>query len=402
MCAAVAPPYTITAAVSGETEDAFTVTWSNVVEFATSDVQISGGFATDLVAVSPASNTIAGLLPSTAYTVTVRALSAAGTVLATDTVVATTTAGFPPVTLPAGPIIVTCDSASSDSLTLSWAAEPVGTTQINFAITGVGDQNAGHDTSPIVYEGLAADTTYTVTAEARDTPGTVLGTDEIICSTTPAFPITATTTDGSVNFGWPLLTGATSYLYTVTLDGAPVSEVTVGAAVSAVQVALGNTDDEYDVTVQALAGVTVLAETTTTFSTWAANSATLTLTTPALPLGTWTANPTQISLTAPSVGSSSIAARMSDPGVAAVTSYRVFLMTFALPDAPTPAAPIYLTDPVNPPPTVGLYFGTVTPGAFPVTLNLDVLDDDTSYGILVHGVNDAGDVLAVGATQNTT
>lgn len=389
------------ASSSGETDDAFTITWDDSPED-TTDIQISGGgFATQIVTESTASVTISGLTPETAYSVTVSALSSIGAVLDSDSVTATTLEESS--TTPTTPVdfAVTCSAATSESVTLSWVGEPATTAQINFAVAGVGNENAGRGTSPVVYDGLTADTSYTITAEARTTDGTVLDTDSLVCATTEDFTITATVTESMVTIAWPAITGATSYTYTVYLGSTVVT--TTSTASNVVGVGIGGTDSDYTVTVQALSGTTVLLEEEGAFTTWAAESETLSLTTPVLTRGTWVADPTSLELTAPSATSSTIAVRLADPDVATITEYRVFLTTYdSLPSSPTPADPVESATPDPVPVELGLYFGSFMPSAYPVTLNLTGLASATFYSVLVNGLNAAGEIVAFDTVGKTT
>ena len=391
------------ASSSGETDDAFTITWLEAPE-GTTDTQVAGGgFSTRIESSDSASITISGLLAETAYSVTVTALSSVGAVLGSDTVTATTLEAEVAVVVPPSDFAIVCSASTSASLTLSWSNIPAGTTQVNFAIDGVGNRNAGWATSPIVYDGLDANTSYTITGEARNTAGTVLGTSAaIVCSTALGFDIATSVSENLVTISWPAIAGATSYTYTITLseDDSLVTSGTTGS--TSVSVAIAGTDADYTVLVEAKNGTTVLVSNAGSFTTWAAESETMALTTPVLTLGTWTAGPTQLSLLVTGTTDTSIAARLADPALAGIVEYRVFLITNSLPPDPVPAEPIYEANPAPVEPDVGLYFGSVMPGAFPVTLHLAGLESGTYYGVLVNGLNASGDVIAVGAVGGTT
>ena len=389
------------ASSSDETDDAFTITWLEAPE-GTTDIQISGGgFSTRIESSDSASITVSGLLAETAYSVTVTALSSVGAVLGSDTVTATTLEAPAVVVVPPSDFAIVCSASTSASLTLSWSNIPAGTTQVNFAIDGVGNRNAGWATSPIVYDGLDANTSYTITGEARNTAGTVLGTSAAIaCSTALGFDIATSVSETLVTISWPAIAGATSYTITLSEDDSLVTSATTGS--NSVAVAIAGTDADYTVLVEAKNGTTVLVSNAGSFTTWAAESEAMALTTPILTPGTWTASPTQLSLLVTGTTDTSIDARLADPALAAIVEYRVFLTTDSLPPDPVPAEPIYEANPAPVEPDVGLYFGIVMPGAFPVTLHLTGLESGTYYGVLVNGLNASGDVIAVGAAGGTT
>ena len=393
----------LSAIVSDETDDALTLTWDDAPAL-TTDIQITGGgLPTSITAVANLSITLSGLTPLTAYSLTVSALSSIGAVLQTFAVVGTTLEEEE-VVVPPVAFTVTCSASDSDSdsVTLSWTGAPAGTTQINLAVDGGGNRNASWITSPIVYADLDADTSYSITAEARNTAGTVLATDTLTCSTLEDFTISPTVSDLTVFLGWPAIASAASYTYTITRDSDASVFTTVTTAALVVSVAIPNNGTAYTVTVEARSGAAVVLRTNTgAFTSWDATSITLEATLPKLSDGDYVAGSSPLTLTARSSTTSSLAVSLDDPSLPLVTEYRVYLIGGDLTEE-TPAEPIMDAYPDTPVTVAGGYYGSVAPVAFPITLNLIGLTSATFYGVYVAGLNAAGEAIAIGATGAST
>lgn len=298
---------------------------------------------------------------------------------------------------------ISCAGATSTSLTLAWSDAPAGTIQVNFAVTGVGNQNAGQGTSPIVYDGLAVATAYTVIGEARDLDGAVLATDTIACATEPALVVAADVTDTtSVDLSWGDIAGAASYEVTIYLDAddSVVQTLTISTTSHAAYLVA---DTAYWAEVVARDGLdAAITEGSAAWRQHALSVHFLSRVTPSAGLGTWAASPVSVDLTVPNAGTDHIDVRLPDPGVT-VVSWRVFVLTYdTLPGAVTYPEPITEAHPPAAAPDFGFYFGAVTPSLYPMTLVLGGLESATFYAVLVHGLNASGEIVVVGSGGKTT
>jgi chitodextrinase len=174
-----------------------TVTASNIT---TGSVDLSWGASTDNVGVTgyrvyngatllasptPASTTVSGLSAGTAYTLTVKAIDAAGNLSAGTNVSFTTTAATD-TTPPSAPGTVTASSITSSSVALSWGASTDNVGVDGYQIYNGATLLASPTTTSATVTGLTAATAYTLTVKAIDVADNVSAGTNVTFTTASA------------------------------------------------------------------------------------------------------------------------------------------------------------------------------------------------------------------------
>jgi chitodextrinase len=157
------------------------------------NVYRGGTLIATLGAVTTFQNT--GLIPSTIYSYTVRALHAASNMSAPSSSASATTQTPPDTTAPSIPAGLTATAVSSTQINLSWTAstDNVGVTGYNVYRGGLQIATLGTVTT---YQntGLTGSTAYSYTVRARDAAGNISGQSTPATATTLAPVTTATLT----------------------------------------------------------------------------------------------------------------------------------------------------------------------------------------------------------------
>ncbi|RKH14436.1 chitinase [Corallococcus sp. CA053C] len=146
------------------------------------------GSATAAVTSTAANATVTGLAANTTYSFTVKARDAAGNRSAASAAFSTTTPTLPPVDTQAptapGSLRSTGVTASSVSLAFNASSDNVGVTGYEVFVNGGATAAATSTTTSVTVTGLAANTTYTFTAKARDAAGNRSSASNSISATT--------------------------------------------------------------------------------------------------------------------------------------------------------------------------------------------------------------------------
>jgi uncharacterized protein YdaL len=158
--------------------------------------------------------TLSGLTPSSAHSITVKAVDAAGNVSPASAPVAFTTLTPPPppdVTAPTAPGAPVAGETTSTSVALSWAASSDDRGVVSYRITGGPTVQTVTATSATV-TGLSAKTPYTFSVQALDATGNVSAASPSTLVTTVATPLV----NARAGAGIPGATGKTLVLYDTT------------------------------------------------------------------------------------------------------------------------------------------------------------------------------------------
>ena len=151
------------------------------------EIFVNGG-ATAAVTSTATNATVTGLAANTTYTFTVKARDAAGNRSAASAAFSTTTPTRPPVDTEAptapGSLRSTGVTASSVSLAFNASSDNVGVTGYEVFVNGGATAAATSTATSITVTGLAANTTYTFTAKARDAAGNRSSASNSISATT--------------------------------------------------------------------------------------------------------------------------------------------------------------------------------------------------------------------------
>ena len=174
-----------------------------------------GAGATPLATVTgTTTTTLAGLTPSTAHSITVKAFDAAGNVSGASAAADFTTLTPPPppdTTPPSTPGAPVAGTVTATSVALSWAASSDNTGVVSYRVTG-GPQVVSVAATDATLTGLKASTRYSFTVEALDAAGNVSAVSPVAIVTTPAAPLV----NARNGAGIPNSTGKTLVLYDTT------------------------------------------------------------------------------------------------------------------------------------------------------------------------------------------
>ncbi|MEV4514018.1 DUF2334 domain-containing protein [Dactylosporangium sp. NPDC049525] len=201
----------------------------SVTDVTTTGATVSWGASTDAVGVTGyqvfdngtlkatvtgTSTTLAGLEPSTAHSVTVKAVDAANNVSAASAEAAFTTLTPPPppdTIAPSAPGAPVASALTSTGVTLTWAAstDNVGVTQ--YTVSG-GPTVVTSTVNSVTLTGLSPLTAYAFTVQAADAAANTSPASPSTVVTTPATPIA----NGVNGAGIPGATGKTLVLYDTT------------------------------------------------------------------------------------------------------------------------------------------------------------------------------------------
>ena len=312
---------------------------TGLVATANSPVSLSWTASTDNVGVtgyrvyrdgtlvaSPTSTSVSitGLAASTTYSFTVAALDAAGNASAQSAPLSVTTPALPDTTAPSTPTGLTANAVSTSQINLSWSASTDNVAVTGYRVFRNGTLVASPTSTSVSITGLAASTTYSFTVAALDAAGNASAQSAPLSVTTPAPPDTTApsvptglvaTANSPVSLSWTASTdnvGVTGYR--VYRDGTLVASPT-STSVSITGLAASTT---YSFTVAALDAA----------GNASAQSAPLSVTTPALPDTTAPSTPTGLTANAVSASQINLNWTASTDNVA-VTGYRVFRRRYA-------------------------------------------------------------------------
>nr|BFE63895.1 hypothetical protein GCM10020063_084210 [Dactylosporangium thailandense] len=206
--------------VTDVTTTAATVSWAaSTDDTGVTGYQLFDGAGTAPIATltgnPPATTTtLSGLTPTTAHSITVKAVDAAGNVSPASAAAAFTTLTPPPppdVTPPSTPGAPVVGELTSTTVALSWAASTDDRGVVSYRITGGPAVQTVTATNATI-TGLAAKTSYSFTVEALDAAGNVSAASPATLVTTPAAPL-VNARDGA---GIPGASGKTLVLYDTT------------------------------------------------------------------------------------------------------------------------------------------------------------------------------------------
>jgi sugar lactone lactonase YvrE len=159
----------------------------------------SGNPANISSSVSNGIATLAGLLPNTAYTVSVRAVDAVGTVSTASTPYA-----FTSLIGAQKPISLTNTPPTLTTITVSWSLDSLGTVPVRYTYTlnNVLTSGSSSTGSPTTFSGLNFDTTYDIIVRAVDQYDSITASEVISAKTLFSLPLQVTNLDfPSANIG---------------------------------------------------------------------------------------------------------------------------------------------------------------------------------------------------------
>ncbi|MEV6930692.1 DUF2334 domain-containing protein [Dactylosporangium sp. NPDC051485] len=206
--------------VTDVTTTGATVSWGA----ATDNVRVTGYQLFDGAGTTPiatltgnppaTTTTLSGLAPSTAHSITVKALDAAGNASPASAAAQFTTLTPPPppdVTAPSAPGAPVAGQVTATSVALSWAASTDDRGVVSYRVSG-GPAPLSVTATSATVTGLTARTQYTFTVEALDAAGNVSAASPATVVTTPAAPLV----NARSGAGIPGSTGKTLVLYDTT------------------------------------------------------------------------------------------------------------------------------------------------------------------------------------------
>ncbi|WP_164019771.1 fibronectin type III domain-containing protein [Pyxidicoccus trucidator] len=176
----------------GKTYNSVSLTWggsSDNVGVTGYEVFVNGGTSASASTSGATSVTVSGLAANTTYTFTVKARDAAGNRSAASAAYSTTTPAQPDPDLqaPTAPGSLRSTGVSASSVSLAWnvSTDNVGVTGYEVFVNGGASASASTSgATSVTVSGLAANTTYTFTAKARDAAGNRSGASNSVSATT--------------------------------------------------------------------------------------------------------------------------------------------------------------------------------------------------------------------------
>lgn len=286
--------------------------------------------------------TSTSLAPSTAYSFTVAARDNANNTSAQSASASATTLAVPDTSPPTVPGNVAAATLSASSIRLSWTAatDAGGSLPIDYVVRRNGTVVATVSDSPFVNTGLASNTMYTYTVEARDNanPRNVSGESSPASATTSVAADTTPPTVPSNLASSGVTTSSVTITWTASTDVGGSLPITYLVFRGAGQIGTTTTPSFTDSTVSAATAYqyTVYARDAATAPNTSASSAVLAVTTPASADLIAPTTPTNLTVTSSSGTSVSLSwSGSTDTGGSGLRDYRVYRNNVLLSATPT-------------------------------------------------------------------